>query len=267
MAIHPTAIISKESEIHSSSDIGPYAIIEGRAHIGKNNRILAGAFVGTGTTIGDNNEIHMGAVVGHTPQDKSFQGQETFLHIGSNNIIREHVTIHRATATGGSTVVGSNCLIMGGCHIAHDCHIGDNVIMANMAGIAGHVEVGDRAFIGGGAMMHQFVRIGRVAIVAGNARISMDIPPFMIAAERNQVWGVNVIGLRRAGFTAPTILELRELYRMFFRTPAPRSKLLEDIRAHGFTASEIKEFISFVETSKRGVCRARLDSGTNAEEC
>lgn len=267
MAIHPTAIISKEAVIHESCEIGPYVIIEGRAKLGQNNRVLASAFIGDGTTLGNNNEIHMGAVVGHTPQDKSFQNQETFLKIGNNNIIREHVSIHRATTLGGSTIIGNNCLLMGGCHIAHDCHIGDNVIMANMAGIAGHVEVGDRAFIGGGAMMHQFVRVGRVAIVAGNARISMDIPPFMIAAERNQVWGINVIGLRRAGFSPQTILELRELYRMFFRTPAPRTQLLENIRVHAFTASEVKEFVTFIESSKRGVCRAKLDNPANSEEC
>lgn len=256
MAIHPTAIISNEAVIDPTTDIGPYVIIEGMVKLGKNNKILPSAFIGQGTIIGDNNEIHMGAVVGHLPQDKSYKGEETHLLIGNNNIIREHVSIHRGSTTGSTTHVGDNCLLMGGCHIAHDCHVGNNVIMANMAGAAGHVDIGDRAFIGGGAMIHQFVKVGRVAIIAGNARMSMDIPPFMIAAERNQVWSINVIGLKRAGFTSEAIRELREVFRIFFKTPAPRTELLQQIRNHGFAAPEVNEFIQFIEESKRGVCRA-----------
>lgn len=255
MAIHPTAIISKEAEIDLSTEIGPFVIIEGGVKIGKNNHIMSNVFIGTGTTIGDKNRIHMGAVVGHVPQDLSFKGEESFLDIGDNNTIREHATIHRSSSKGKRTIVGNNCLIMGGVHIAHDCILGNSLIIANMAGIAGHVVIDDGAFISGGVMVHQFVKVGRKALVAGNSRLSMDVPPFVIAAERNELWGINVIGLRRAGFPKATIHELRELYRIFVKSNIPRSQLLDNIRAHSFSASEVQEFIKFVETSTRGICR------------
>ena len=256
MPIHHTAIISKEASIDESTDIGPYVIIEGKVEIGKNNRIMAGAYIGHGTTIGEGNEIHMGAIVGHIPQDKSYKNEETFLHVGNYNIIREYVTIHKGSASGSSTIIGDSCLIMGGCHIAHDCKLGSHIIMANMSGMAGYVEVGDRAFISGGAMIHQFVKIGRLALLSGNSRMSMDIPPFVIAAERNQVWGINVIGLRRAGLASKTINELRELYRVFFKSNTPRMQLLKNLREHPFSSEEVEEFLTFVENSKRGVCRS-----------
>lgn len=259
MSIHPTAIVSKDAVLHESTEIGPFVIIEGGARIGKNNRIMASAFVGHGTVIGDNNEIHMGAILGHVPQDKSFKGEESYLEIGNDNVIREYASIHRGSGEGSRTVVGNNCLLMGGCHIAHNCHVGNYVIMANMSGIAGHVEVEDRAFISGGAMIHQFVKIGKIAIIAGNSRVSMDVPPFTIVAERNQVWGINVVGLRRAGLSAGTIQELKELYRIFFKTPLPRSQILEKIHIRSFVSPEVKAFIEFVENSKRGICRAVLE--------
>lgn len=256
MAIHPAAIISDEAIIDESTDIGPFVIVEDGVKIGKDNRIMAGAFIGQNTTIGNGNEIHMGAVLGHIPQDISYKGEKSYLTIGDNNVIREHVTIHRSSVEGGCTKIGSNCLLMGGCHIAHDCKVGENVIVANLAGIAGHVEIGDRAFISGGSMIHQFVKIGRVAILSGNSRLSMDVPPFVIAGERNQTWGINVVGLRRAGFSSATIRELKELYRLFFRSSLPRPQILEKIHAHSFSCPEVQEFIAFVENSRRGICRS-----------
>ena len=266
MAIHPTAIISRDAIIHESTEIGPYVIIEDEVKIGKNNKIMAGAFIGHSTNIGDNNEIHMGAIIGHVPQDKKYRGEKTCVVIGNNNIIREYVTIHRGSSQNGSTIVGNNCLLMGSCHIAHDCNVGDEIIMANMAAMAGHVHVGDRAFISGGAMIHQFVTIGRLAILAGNSRFSMDIPPFVIAAERNQVWGVNVVGLRRAGFTSKTINELKEFYRVFFKEATSRDQILEKMKQQ-FAIPEVTEFVEFIKNSKRGICRANFDSTIGNKCC
>lgn len=254
MIIHPTAIVDKNAIIDPSTEIGPFVIIEDDVKIGKNNKIMAHAFIGKGTTIGDNNEIHIGAVVGNSPQDKRYKGEKTRLVVGNGNIIREYVTIHRSTHEDSPTVIGNECMIMGGCHIAHDSKVGNWVIMANMAAMAGHVHVADRAFIGGGAMIHQFVQIGRVAILAGNSRFSMDIPPFVIAAEKNQVWGINIIGLRRANFPQETIHEIKKLYGLFFKDPSPRPLVLERIAQHPFQSPEVQEFLDFVKASKRGIC-------------
>ena len=176
--IHHTAIVDKNAIIDPTTEIGPFVIIEDDVKIGKNNKIMAHVFIGRGTTIGDNNEINIGAVLGNSPQDKKYKGEKTRFVMGNGNIIREYVTIHRSTHEDSPTILGNDCMIMGGAHIAHDCKVGNYVIIANMAALGGHATVEDRAFIGGGAMIHQFVRIGSVAILAGNSRFSMDVPPF-----------------------------------------------------------------------------------------
>ncbi len=213
------------------------------------------AFVGSYTTIGDDNQIHMGAVVGHIPQDKAFKEAVSFVEVGNNNVIREYVTIHRGSLQDAKTIIGNGCLLMGGCHIAHDCVVGNDVIMANMSGIAGYVQIADRAILSGGAMVHQFVKIGRFALVSGNSRIGMDVPPFTIVAERNEVFGVNLVGLKRAGFQPEVIQELRKLHRFFFRTNKARSDLITEIKQNtDLNSAETQEFIDFVEASSRGVC-------------
>lgn len=265
MAIHPTAIISKDAIIDETTEIGPYVIIEGEVAIGKRNRIMPGVFIGTNTTIGDENEIHIGAVLGDIPQDRGYKGEKSYLIIGNNNVIREYVTIHRGSRQDYCTRVGNYCFLMASCHIAHDCEVANYVTMANFSGIAGHVEVADRVFIAGGAMVHQFVKIGQCAILSGNSRLSMDVPPFVIAGERNQTWGINVVGMRRAGYSHQIINELKELYRVFFYSPLPRPKIMEKIRTGSFSSPQAQEFIKFVENSKRGVCRYLSEKITRGE--
>ena len=257
MAIHPTAVVSKDLIIDESTEIGPYVIIEENVKIGKNNKIMAHAYIGQGTTIGNGNVIHMGAVLGHEPQDKKFTSdQKTFLYVGDNNIIREYVTIHRGCVT-DFTKIGNDSLLMGCCHVAHDCRLGDSIIMANMSALGGHVVVADNAFISGGAMVHQFVQIGRFALLSGNSRISMDVPPFVIAAEKNQVWGINVVGLKRNNFSSELINKIKKLYRIFFKRHLSQTEILEEIKQDpSFSSPEVEEFIKFVENSNRGVCRA-----------
>lgn len=256
MAIHPTAIIDKNAIIGQGNEIGPYVIIEGNAKIGDNNHIYPHAFIGKNTTIGNGNEIHIGAVVGHFPQDKAFdKNSESFLIVGDNNTIREYVTIHRGTETGSSTVLGNRCLIMGGVHIAHDCRVGDDVIMANMSAIAGYVCVENKAIISGGSMIHQFVRIGELAILSGNCRINMDVPPYLIAGEKNQTWGVNLVGLKRAGLEKQQIRDLRKVYSFFVRK-STRQEIIDAIKNENFTSSKkyIDHFIDFIQKSERGTC-------------
>ena len=258
MAIHPTAIVDKNAKIGKGNEIGPYVIIEGNAIIGDNNHIYPHAFIGENTTIGNNNEIHMGAVIGHFPQDRAFKkDSKTFLVVGDNNTFREYVTIHRGTEPESTTKIGNGCLIMGGAHIAHDCQVGNRVTMANMSGIAGYVEIEDGAILSGGSMVHQFVRIGKLAILSGNCRINMDVPPFLIAGERNQTWGVNIVGLKRAGFSKQQIRDLRKLYSLFTQTGS-QQKMLEGIGDEDFSESQefVDHFVSFVQKSKRGTCFA-----------
>ncbi len=254
------SVIGNSVILGDENDIGIDVVVEDEVQIGHKNQIMVRAFLGNGSILGNQNQIHIGAVVGHIPQDLKFKNQKTGLKIGDGNVIREYATIHRSTSTETATIIGNNCFLMGGCHIAHDCHLGNNVIVANMAGMAGHVQIGDRAFLSGGAMIHQFVQIGRLAIVAGNGRFNMDVPPFAMAGEMNEVWGINTIGLRRAQIPSKTINELRELFRLFFASKAPRSETIEKIKQHGFSSPEVQEFISFVENSKRGICKGSLSS-------
>lgn len=260
MPIHPTAIIGiNKEDIDPSNEIGAYVVIEDGVQLGKNNRIMAHAFLGKGTVIGDNNIIHVGAVLGDVPQDIKFDvNLKTQLIIGNNNTFREHFTAHRSTNVDHPTQIGDNGFFMVSSHVAHDCVVGNNVIMANSSAIAGHVHVHDRAFISGGVMIHQFVQVGSLSIIAGNARINMDVPPFVIAGERNQVWGINIVGLRRSGLSPEIIKEIRELYRLYFHTS--RKDVVERIKAKDFKSKEIQVFLDFIENSKRGICVARSSS-------
>ena len=258
MAIHPTAIVDKNAKIGKGNEIGPYVIIEGNVTIGDNNHIYPHAFIGENTTIGSGNEIHMGAVVGHFPQDKSFKkDSKTYLVVGDNNTIREYVTIHRGTEPETTTKIGNDCLIMGGAHIAHDCQLGNGIIMANMSGIAGYVQIEDNAILSGGSMVHQFVRIGKLAILSGNCRINMDVPPFLIAGERNQTWGVNIVGLKRAGFSKQQVRDLRKVYSLYTQAGS-QQKMIDAIAEGDFGESKayIDHFVNFVQSSKRGTCFA-----------
>lgn len=252
MAIHPTAIISPKAELDTSVDIGPHVIIDGPVRIGSGTKVYANAYIAGETTIGENNEIHMGAVIGHEPQDFAFDRKtRSFVRIGDGNIIREYCTIHRGTKPETETVIGSNNFLMAGAHIAHNVVLGNNIIIANNALLAGYVKVGDQAFISGGVVIHQFVTIGRLAMLSGNGRFSMDIPPFLVALERNSVEGVNLVGLRRAGLSAEAIREIKTAYRLLYLSGLPKNKALAALEESGFASAEVREFINFVKGAQR----------------
>ena len=252
--IDSRAIIGKNVELGQGNTIGPNVIIEDGAKIGSNNRILPNAYICQGTTLGDGNEIHMGAVIGHAPQDLAYKNEPTFTVIGNQNVIREYVTIHRGTKAETSTVIGNQNFMMANVHVAHNCQIGNNIIMVNLASLTGHCVVEDRAFISGMTGFHQFCRIGTLAMVSALSAVNKDIPPYMICGGRpGVIQGINVVGMRRSGITLAVRSEIKEAYRLLYRSGLNVSQAISEIEAN-FHSAEIKLLIQFIRNSKRGIC-------------
>ncbi len=254
MHIHPTAIISDAAKLGANVRVGPYAVIEPDTVIGSDTEIRAHAVIRRFTTLGSSNIVYEGAILGGEPQDLGFGGGESFLHIGARNHIREGVTMHRGTEPQSSTVVGSDCFIMAYAHVAHNCVLGDRVIIANNVALAGHIEIGERAFISGGVVVHQFCRIGRLAMVGGNSKIVQDCLPFIITdGVPARARGMNIVGLKRAGYGARQVQELKRAYRVLLRSELS----LEDARARlsEEESSLIEELASFARSARRGFCR------------
>ncbi len=251
--IHPAAILGKDIQLGQGNQIGPNVVIEDGVKVGAHNRILQGAFLGRGTELGDHNEIHMNAVIGHMPQDLAYKGEETYTKIGHKNVIREFVTIHRGTKAGTATVIGDGNFIMAYCHIAHNCVLGNQIIMVNQASLTGHCIVEDRAFLSGMTGFHQFSRIGTLAMVSALSAFNKDIPPFVICGGRPGVaQGINVVGMRRAGIGLETRTEIKEAYRLLYRSGLNTTQALEAIKKN-MKSSEVAHFVKFIEESKRGI--------------
>lgn len=255
----PLAFISPDAKIHPSVEIGPFVTIEGNVEIGEGTKILSNATIMSGTRIGKNCTIFPSAVIGAIPQDLKFRGEDSVAIIGDNTVLRECVTVHRGTASKGKTVVGSNCLIMAYCHVAHDCEIGDNVIMSNATQLGGEVVVDDYAVVGGGTLVHQFCHIGKNVMIQGGALINKDIPPYVKAAhEPISFNGVNTIGLRRKNFDTEKIDEIQQIYRYLYLSGLNFSDALEVIEKEMPETSERDEIIFFVRNSKRGILRGSI---------
>ncbi len=256
MPIHPTALVSKKAEVDSSVEIGPNAVVEEHVKIGAGTRILANAYITGHTEIGRDNEIHMGAVIGHEPQDLKFdRACRSYLKIGDRNVFREYCTVHRGTEPESATVIGNDCYLMGLSHVGHNCVIGNHVIICNCALLAGHVHVSDSVFVSGGVVIHQFTHVGRLAMFSGNARVSMDVPPFTLAAERNEIHALNLVGLRRAKISREALGELKKLFKLFYGSGLNGTQALKKAAADGtFTTAEAREFIEFVRSSPNGIC-------------
>jgi UDP-N-acetylglucosamine acyltransferase len=251
--IHASAIIGKQVEIGVHNAIGPNVVIEDGVKIGSNNKILAGAYLARGTEIGNYNILHMNAVIGHEPQDLAYKGAATFTKIGSKNVIREFVTIHRGTKEGSSTVIGDENFIMAYCHIAHNCLLGNNIIMVNQASLTGHCTVEDKAFLSGMTGFHQFTRIGTLAMVSALTAINKDIPPYVICGGRPGVaQGINVVGMRRAGIGPQVRAEIKEAYKLLYRSGMNVSQALEKIKG-SLKSPEVAHMVEFIEASKRGI--------------
>jgi UDP-N-acetylglucosamine acyltransferase len=255
--IHPTAIIDPKAEIDSGVDIGPFCIVKNAVRINKGTKLLSHVTVEGSTEIGENCTIHPYTSIGFPPQDLKYKGEDTKLVIGNNNTIREYVSMHRASVGGdGATVVGSNNFFMAYVHIAHDCKIGNNVIMANAATLAGHVLIEDNAVVGGLVAIHQYTRIGRHAMVGGFSGIGQDIPPYMIASgARAKLYGPNTIGLKRHGLSDATINAIKKAYKVLFREKRTLKDAIKKIRHEMQGIEEVNHLIEFIEKNKRGICR------------
>lgn len=262
--IHPTAVIHPGAQLHSTVSVGPYAVIDEHVTLGAECVVGPHVYLTGHTTIGARNRFHAGCVVGDAPQDLKYKGAPTRLRLGDGNVIREHATLHRSATEEGETVVGNNNFIMAGAHVGHNCRVGNHVIMANSALLAGHVEVGDRVMLGGGSAVHQFCRVGTLSMVAGLRALIQDLPPYTMADRQENLAGLNVIGLRRAGFTDAQRLEIKRLYRLLFRSGLNLREAVEQASLQ-FTSPEARVMIDFIRSSQRGVCTHATKAAT-AEE-
>lgn len=254
MTIHPTAIIDATARLGTGVSVGPYAVIEPETEIGDRCAVRAHSVIKRFTTLGPNNVVHEGATIGGEPQDLGFKECESYLRIGASNTFREYVTVHRGTQPGSETIVGSNCFIMACAHVAHNCRLGDRVIIANNVALAGHVEINDGAFISGGVVVHQFCRVGRLAMIGGNAKIVQDCLPFVVTdGVPGRAHGLNLVGLRRAGFKSSEIQKLKEAYRLLLRSGLGLKVALSRMSESGDAL--VNELIDFVRSSSRGFCR------------
>jgi UDP-N-acetylglucosamine acyltransferase len=254
MSIHPTAVIDSKAEIDSEVEIGPYVVIEGQVKIKRGTRIMAHGYLTGWTEIGANNEIHPGAALGDAPQDKAYGGEETYLKVGDHNVIRESVQIHRGTTPGSSTIIGNHNFLMANSHIGHNCRLGDEIVLANGALLGGYVEVADNVFISGNCVVHQFVRIGTFALMRGLSGTSRDVPPYAIVDWQHTIRGVNVVGLKRAGFDEKRIREIRDTFRVLFRKGRNLSLAIKEIEDRVRANEDVSALLDFIKSSKRGVC-------------
>jgi UDP-N-acetylglucosamine acyltransferase len=251
--IHPTAIIHPAAQLDASVRVGPYAVIDAGVCLGPDCVLGPHVYLTGQTTLGARNQLHAGCVLGDAPQDLKYRGEPTAVVIGDDNVFREHVTVHRSNRLGDVTRIGSNNFLMQHSHVGHNAVVGNHVILASGALLAGHVEIGDRAFISGNCLVHQFVRVGTLAMMQGGAAISKDLPPFTMARGDNGICGLNVVGLRRAGFTSEQRLELKRLYRLLFRSGQSLGHALALARSQA--AGEAAQLlVAFVAAAKRGLC-------------
>ena len=241
------------------TSVHPQAIVEDGAVLGAGCVIHAGALVTRHAVLGDGVVVHPYAVVGGDPQDLKFDpATRTVLRIGARTVIREHVTLHRATRPEGWTEVGADCYLMVGCPVAHDCRLGERVIMANAVLLAGHVQIGDGAFVGGGALVHQFTRVGEGAMVGGAARVARDLPPFSMVTERDEIVGLNVVGLRRRGLPRETLAELKRAFRAVnVAVGDMRQIAAAELAGGGYSSPEARRYLEFFGGSRRSFARAR----------
>jgi UDP-N-acetylglucosamine acyltransferase len=260
MSIHLTAMIDPKAELDADVEIGPYVVIEGRVKVGRGTRVMAHAYLTGLTEIGEGNDIHPGAVLGDAPQDRAYKGEETYLRIGSHNIIREHVQIHRGTTAGSATQIGNNNFLMATAHVGHNCQLGDNIILANGALLGGHVQVGDNVFVSGNCVVHQFVRIGAYALLRGLSGTSRDVPPYAIIDWQHTVRGVNTVGLKRAGFDEKRIRTIRDAFRILFRKGRNLGLAIKELEQSNRANQDITALLDFIRASKRGVCTGASES-------
>ena len=261
MPVDPSASVAQSARVHpgavisSGARIGEFCIVESDVVIGPGCLLEPYVYVKRWTTLGDRNEISAGTVLGTDPLDKGFSGERSYLRIGNRNTIREHYTISRGTAPESATEIGDDNYIMTSGHIAHNCKIGNQIVIASCALLAGYVEVEDEAFISGGVVIHQYSRIGRLAMIGGNTRVNSDVPPFFLYAGYNvQAKGLNLVGLKRAGYKPFEIATLKRAYQILYRSGLKLADALAKIETE-IATPEALQLVAFVRRSQRGICR------------
>lgn len=264
-AIHPTAIVDKQVELAAGVTVGPYAIIEGPVTVGQQTTIGPHACLRGPLTIGEGNAIHFGALLGGAPQHLAYQRSRGGVRIGDRNVFREYATVHRSMDDDRETVIGHDNFFMGFSHVAHDCTVGNQVIMANHALLAGHAVVEDQAFLSGHVAVHQFVRIGRLAMVGGVSRINQDVPPFMLVKGDSEIWSLNLVGLRRARLKSEIMTQLKQAFTVLCIQGHTRPQAIAEIqRRFPHPAPELTHLLTFLQKTRRGICAYR--GGPPAEE-
>ena len=254
LVIHPTAIVHPRAKLDPTVQVGPCAVIDEGVELGADCVVGPHVYLTGLTTIGAHNRFYAGCVIGEAPQDLKYDGEPTRLRIGDHNVFREHVTVHRSNKAAEETLIGSRNFLMAHSHVAHNCRLGNSVILANGALLGGHVTLEDRAFISGNCIIHQFVRVGTLALMQGGAAISLDLPPYTVADHGgNVICGLNTVGLRRAGFPAADRLELKQLYRLLFREGRNLRAAVAEARSR-FSSTPAGVMLDFIATSTRGVC-------------
>jgi len=251
--IHSSAIVHENAQVHSCAEVGPYSIIDEHVTLGDDCVLGPHVHLTGHTTIGNGNRFHAGCIIGDAPQDVKYDGEPTRLIIGERNIFREHVTIHRSNTLDEKTRIGSENMFMANSHVGHNSIVGNKVILANGALVGGHAMIGDGAFLSGNAVVHQFCRVGSMAMMQGCAGVSLDLPPFTIVRGINGMCGLNSVGLKRAGFAAEDRRELKKAYRAIFLSGDLLKEALEKARTE-FAGLLAEQLIDFVATSQRGTC-------------
>jgi UDP-N-acetylglucosamine acyltransferase len=253
--IYPTALVDPAAKLGTGVEIGAFSVVGPQAVIGEKTIVQSHVVIEGEVVIGNGNFIGHGAIIGAPPQDVSFSpDRKTRVEIGNDNIIREYCTIHRGSSDGTATKIGDKNFLMVGAHIGHNCVIGNNVVIANNCLLAGHVRVDDGAFLGGGSTFHQFMHVARLVMVQGSSAFGKDIPPFVVAAERNSVFGLNIVGLRRAGFSPTDREEIKTAFKLVYTSGLNISQALRKAAAMNFGAPA-REFLDFVANAKkRGIC-------------
>ncbi len=255
--IHPTAIVHPKAILAQGVEVGPYSIIGEHVTIGRDTKISAHVLIEGWTTIGERNHIFSFSSIGTAPQDIGYRNEETYLEIGDDNVIRECATVHRATTKEDrKTVIGNKNFLMAYSHVAHDCKLGNNIIMSNSVALGGHIVIGDHAIVGGIVAVHQFARIGAYAIIGGQSAVTMDIPPYVSAAgNRAQLYGLNLVGLKRKGFSDQAISTLKKAYKIMFRSGLTQEEAIQKITGEFPDSREVAHLVDFIQTSKRGITR------------
>lgn len=260
--IDKTAIVNRKATLDEGVCVGPYAVVEEEVHLARGVCLGPYAHIKGQTYVGEDTKIGTGAVIGEAPQMLGMDQAQGKLYIGKNNIIREYVTVHTATKINSSTLIGDNNYLMGFSHIAHDCKLADRIVLCNGSLLAGCVEVGEGAFISGNVVVHQFVRVGRLAMIGGLSRVNQDVAPFMMVVGDSRVWGINLVGLKRAFFNRAQIKEIKNAYRLLYRKGLTIKNALAEMES--IDSELAKEIYLFILSSKRGICQAK--KGTLTEK-